>query len=204
MTDKFSPAQETGPASSQIVCASLKKPVTPLELITNIKAAIDRDFFRREAFFDEENLKHFAGAGSVEWDRRPEHALERAVLSNFGTLVEPVLCGGNIFPGIDLSVDKPRQGGRAEGKPLLRLNITQSIAELRFENIEDIFGKEWKRYVLSYPIPSRRYKNPTATMGNQTIDYRLEVGDHSDRILIEFHFDGTLGRLAINGIRDAQ
>lgn len=91
ITAQTSPAASTGQ-----IAASLKSPTTAVELLRNLKEALDRGLLLDVAFYDEDNLKTFFNEQRVKWQTTKQpHRLVGDIDGNQRS-----------FQGLQISVDR--------------------------------------------------------------------------------------------------
>ncbi len=174
--------------------SSIQTPRAPIDIMRNLKIAIDDQLFLRRDFYTDETLTRFFGSSKIRWD-----------LSN----VDPIRLWGyaHDFPG-------PLKPNSTDGSEALdgltvRFRLTASSAGLveadisiefvsprlerpSFSDIEGLFGSGWViEFVLS-PLVGQSRRTPTAPHGNELIVYENAVGPVSVLTRFLFSFDGRV------------
>jgi hypothetical protein len=149
-----------------------------LNLLKNIKRAIDDDLLLDEKFYTEEYLKSYFGAGKILW-RSPGTAAyieELSGVESTNDLIQlyVVRNSGNETPGGDISFS-----------PLDPLNMS-------FEEVENFFGKKWTANPYKIPPYDSVFQPLTHPHGNDRIKYTCAEGSIRTYIGLEFGADGNL------------
>lgn len=165
-------------------------PNTLLELLSNLKTALNQDLLLQKSFYTEDNLEHFSGGHKVIWIEDSQKR-QAAGIIGFDGMLKPVRVGNNTFEGISFSIGRRiMTSGKTEATAGVSFMV--SNPDVTFEHIEGIFGKDWQSFPF-FPLPyGRIFGKPTHPHGNDRIRYVLN-GKHADRsIVIDFHEDGTV------------
>ena len=172
------------------VAASPKSPTTPLELLQNIKLALDQGLPLREDFYTDANLMRLFGGSKVESVTDDPTAGPKDIvrqLSNFGTMVEPVKVGSATISGISLVVHR---SVAADGKisASLSLDLLRPAQNLNFDQVTGLFGPN-----LSVPkkpkLPHMKPAPARQAHGNAEIEYLSGTADNE----FTFNPDAILG-----------
>jgi hypothetical protein len=172
------------------VVTSPKSPTTALELLQNIKFALDQGLPLKEDFYTDANLMRFFGGSKVENVTDDPTAGPRDIirqLSNFGTMVEPVKVGSATISGISLVLHRNvANDGKISAS--LTLDLLRPASNLDFDRVTALFGPNWsvpKKPKLPHmkPAPARQ------AHGNAEIEYLSGDADNE----FTFNPDAILG-----------
>lgn len=189
---QFPTSSDTSTSTTEMF-AMVKKPSTLIELLSNIKVALDNGLLIQDSFYSEANLKHFFGANKISW-RAPENdpGKKWVNVSEFGDMVKPVTVGNNVFSGIDCSAGKT-VNGHEKTNASVKLLFMGSEESLSFEKVVQLFGPGWQQDpYLPFPPSGKIFKTPTHPHGNERIKYVYDNPRGRRSIEIEFGHDGTL------------
>jgi len=176
--------------SAEKIHQKIKRPSTVLELLTNLKVALDQNLLLREDFYTQENLKKISGGDKVFWiGKTPTR--QQAGITEFGGMLRPVRVGNNTFEGVSYSVGRDVLDSE-KIQANAHLSFMASNPDVTFEQIEDVFGKGWQRFPFFPPPTGRKFEPPTHPPGNDRIRYDFDSGHVGRSIVMEFHEDGTL------------
>lgn len=148
-----------------------KKPMTSIDLMRNLKFTFDNHLLLDKDFYTSENLKALFGVQKITWRVENDSTKQWIYLSDFSTIAETVTVGENSFESISFSIERTeRDDGQVTGHAHLFIHNDE---KLKFENIEEIFGRNWKpsQVILS---PHLILLPPTQKHGNAYITYKLE------------------------------
>ena len=169
--------------------STIRTPTTPVEILQNIKFAMDHRLLVRDEFFSNKNLLQLFGGKSVDWATNNSTRREGSI-SGFEGMLEPRRIGAIVLPGIDITFWKIiRENGT------VRTCVDLAMREgndADFESVEKIFGTHWTTSKI-LPSPHRPYVLPTRPHGNQRMDYEARNSNLVDLISMEFNPDATLG-----------
>ncbi len=178
LKDSLAPAKE--------VSDMVKKPATPMELLENIKFALDRDLLLSGDFYTEENLKQFTGGNKVReaYDKKDKRNKWYGI-SDFGAMLEPVKDGGMSFDF--------RRTVQENGKTGVELSlfIRQRDDRMRFEDVEKLFGPSWQ-YSKEFIPDGMKLHSPTREHGNAWISYAVDSAKARGLMKLKFREDATL------------
>jgi hypothetical protein len=172
--------------------AMVKPPTTAFEVLKNLKLAFEHDLLLRKDFYTGENLLHFSGGNKVEWREHTE-GKQWVWISDFGAIAQPIRTKNFTYEGISWSAARTEEkNGKVVGEASLSLIMPNS--GITFDQVERLFGKEWKPYYHSVILPERKIMPPTRPHGNDRIRYVLNSEHVARSVLMEFHSDATLYR----------
>jgi hypothetical protein len=167
-----------------------KLPTTPLELLQNIKFALDQGLPLREDFYAEANLKRIFGGSKVERVTDDPTAGPNDIVrqvSDFGAMAEPVKVGTSTISAITLVLHR---SVASDGKisAMLTLDLLRPAPNLDFDHVTRVFGPNWsvpKKPKLPHmkPAPARQ------AHGNAEIEYMNADADNE----FTFNPDAILG-----------
>lgn len=189
-TEQISSAGDTARSAKEMY-AMIKKPSTLIEVLKNIKLALDQHLLLREDFYTEENLKLFFGGENVAWRKINDPKLQWGDVIDFGSLVEPLILKNMTLEGISITF---LRNVKEDGKTEMRLNLLLRRSNLvGFESIENIFGKGWAPSRDSWRIShGETYIAPTRPHGNERIEYAVNEGDIQSLVDMKFNHDASL------------
>jgi hypothetical protein len=127
-----------GVASVKELYAMVKKPTTPIEVLKNIKFAVDHELLIREDFYTDENLKRFIGGTRVKWGTNKPTS-KSAVVYGLDDIYE----GVRGFPGmgIDVRMDTVDETGKSADHGRIRAGIVVQMGRgLMVEDVERVLG----------------------------------------------------------------
>ena len=159
-------------APARAVPAAFEPPRTLIAFLQNMKRAAEERLLLDEAFYAEANLKNAFAATHVVYGRPLEGFRLYGTVAGFGVLSDGVRLGGNVRENmqLDFTLSAPRDTG-PEGN--LRLSFV--IPRRSFDDIEAVFGKEWKNAAYT-----RRSNDPEPyalrNHGKSAISYTLGAG----------------------------
>ena len=173
--------QKNGVSTKEIY-AMVKKPTMPIELLQNIKFALDHQLLQNEDFYTDENMKSFLGGRKVFWEK-DDHTEKRG---GFVGLDQMVKTERKFNDGISFSFDrKIKENGQVQIELEL---IIFGEHPANFDAVEKIFGTDW-HYPRNRMVRGHGEVIPSATQphGNAHIEYLAGAGDR--QFLIETEFD---------------
>lgn len=151
---------------------SFEPPRTLIAFLQNMKRAAQEGLLVDEAFYAEANLKNAFGAAYVVYGRPVAGFRLYGTVAGFGILADPVRMGGNVREGmqLDFTLSAP-ENAAPEGN----LRLSFAIPKRSFDDIESVFGKEWKPAAyVSRPNDPRPYA--LRHHGSSAISYTLGEG----------------------------
>ena len=170
--------------------STIRTPTTPVEILQNIKFAMDHRLLVRDDFYTDEFLLRLFGGKYIHWFINNSIRQEGSV-RGFEEMFEPHNVGnGIVLPGINIIF---RKNIRENGT--IRTRIEMSMRRENnadFESVEKIFGTHWTPSKI-IPSPHITYLPPTRQHGNQRMDYEKRNSNLVDLINMEFTPDATLG-----------
>jgi hypothetical protein len=181
-------------ASASELYAVVKKPTTPMELLKNIKFALDHELLLRDDFYTDENLMRFLGGSRVEWvDNRP--GLRRVEVRNLGNLFEM----SSSWPGMGISAvlltTDEKNRGYVEGGSRLKGRIgiyPLGDSRMTIEAVESVFGKPtevYNPYAGEKPPYGTKLGPKTHPLGHMAFKYRF---DHpTSKVIVGFDSGGS-------------
>jgi hypothetical protein len=171
-------------------------PTNTLELLINLKEAFDRGLVFGDEFYTDDSLRNFSGATKAAWlDDLPDQ--KRVLLSGFDSIARPVAYRGNVLPNIQFQISKSRTpcgGTRASA----RLSLVEAPCDLRFDNIERLFGTCHEYLPKKVPNPHKKFRRPTHPLGNKRIRYVSSVDELSLSAIFELGADGRFNNCLIS------
>lgn len=169
----------------------IQAPTTLLELVRNIKAAIDQNALPEMHTASDEQLKAWLGGSKISRDPPDPSIPWRTiyVLDFFDAAVQAV-AEVSIFIRINPT-------GR--GQFMADLNCQQSYEQLSFDNVVAALGDGWENHPYFPPPSGKIFKTPTHPRGNSRIRYMHEDALLRQEVIVEFSEDGTLLSLFVNG-----
>lgn len=190
--------EEYNNVSAEELYAMVKIPTRPIEILENIKFALDHDLILREDFYATENLHNFfsienPSMGSTESGQKDIWVRT----SNFGgRLFKPVKFRSSTYPGAQLVLSfKSTELGKVHASIGLSISGLGKVSELNFDAVEKIFGKNWK---LDRTAPLHGPNPPaTAPHGNDIVTYVVDNCCIKRTISIAFYGDGSLSDISI-------
>jgi hypothetical protein len=182
-------------------------PTNILEVLQNVKTALDANLFFEDGFYQPERIQEFFGADHFEGFKPlgvPAGHFERASLTGFESIICPVLIGETFFQGFSVTIDKKYAAKLSEipksenevREVIIRFSCLATAdgernQSLIFENVIGIFGAGWSRDKGMRP-PTRTFAPSTHEMGNEKIQYSWNTETHNKVLDLEFGHDGTL------------
>lgn len=174
--------------------AAISAPKSLLDLMRNIKAAIDSSLILRRDFYSEGNLLRLFGGEKVLWS---------------GDAVDPLHVSGYVYEFSRLGAQTKTPSGAPLDTLTLAFRREMSLTGLieaeilihlpgedanrpSFDDIEDIFGKAWLLDNEQVWPAHKLYKAPTAAHGNDRIVYRSDKPNLTVIAAFEFAFDGRV------------
>jgi hypothetical protein len=184
-----------GVVSAKELYAMVKKPTTPVELLKNIKFALDHELLLREDFYTDGTLKQFIGGTRVEWPyNRPTS--KSAKVSGLGDLYQATR--GAPRMGIDVRLYPAEEDGKIEDHRKIGAAITVQMGRgLTVEDVEGVLGVPTKvsdrhgGIPGPHPEPGQPKTHP---FGNTVIVYPLDKPTSKGRITFTIDGDGTVNR----------
>jgi hypothetical protein len=176
----------------------LKKPVTPLDMLNNVKFALDNHLLIKEEFYSDENLTHFFNGKKINWITRKPAWLFGSVLG-LDHLVESDENKWCIEMSVNFdTVDKngePSIGGKLQGSGGLQMvHDNQLTAEL----VQSVFGVPTE---IVTPNQNYSYKSdfisqgpPTHELGNKVLKYEFSNEKENWVTLFTLRPNGTVNR----------
>jgi hypothetical protein len=168
--------------------ATVEKPTTSLQLLQNLKLALQNDLLLRRDFYAAESLTRFFGveeASSGVGENNPNDIWVRA--KTFGYAVKSAKNDEYVFSGISFSAGlKSKEVGKSSSFVVLAFGLGGPS----FDDMEKVFGKGWvpdKTAPLHGPPPP-----PTAPHGNERLTYMLDDSAVERRLFIQFHGNGLI------------
>lgn len=163
-------------------------PKTILQILSNIKFAVDHGSLLREQFYADEKLRAFSGGTTIWWIDRSATRLY-VHISGFDKVVPSIPVNKISMPGIVIAIERSvESNGNLEG--LARIFVNRPI--FPFEDIEKLFGNQWRNDpILS---PDRVSEKTTHPHGNARITYSYLSNSVPVSITIETGADGSLYR----------
>lgn len=187
--------------SAKEIYRMVKKPENAIELLENIKLAVDDGLVLRQDFYTKENMHNFFGAIGERVDLFPYEGntiisirggdFGYPIKSSLQPLVhdrhpyikdEYILNGAQFSGGINILPD-----GKTKGS--IGFDFEEYDAPTA-EDIEKVFGKNWRQF-----NPMRTDGPPpmaTAPHGNENWDYPIESNLGNGGVGFQFLFNGTL------------
>jgi hypothetical protein len=165
------------------------KPETAVDLLRNIKLAMQSGALLRRGFYDDANLLQYFGGNNVK-SRRSDNQINGDILG----------LDDLVSPGLSIRFSWYEHAGRNIESALLIL-FTNSI-NVGFEDVVRVFGSSWKKAPLEPPIPHRMYDTPTRPHGNEVIIYELRMAGVVQEIRAEFRGDATLYMIYVKGRKE--
>ena len=181
-------AQTTDVAVNQAY-ASIDVPKDLFDLFVNIKFVMDRDLLLREAFYKDEVLRRFFGGSKIIWQRENE-ADKFVEIARFGSMLEPVEVAGRMVGGLTMYAHRAVTPDR-KAKGRLTLSFINPMRP-DFDDVERIFGKDWKYPPPTVASPHKAFRSPTRLHGNEQIIYEISKPPISSYSRFEFAFDGMI------------
>jgi hypothetical protein len=187
--------------STEELCAKVKEPTTLLEILVNIKFAMDHDLLLRSDFFDEQRLMHLFGAEKVEV-KKPKietpFYVVNFVMSGFSKLILPTVRGKNHTGTTDFSLvahKVHKQSRLAEGS--IHWISASREPSLVLENMISVLGSPTKlgfdpmtHQNLDSPPPWPQVK--THRHGGDTAQYSIKTHQVERSMVMTLYPDGTL------------
>ena len=176
------PIAQQSTVSVKDIYPTVMKPTTLIELLQNIKFALDHQLLLKEDFYTDENMKSFLGGRKVflEKDDRTEKR------GGFVGLGQQVKTERKFNDGISFMFDrKIKESGQVHVELEL---IIFGEHPANFDAVEQIFGADW-HYPRNRMVRGHGEVIPSTTQphGNAHIEYLTGTGDH--QFLIEMEFD---------------
>jgi hypothetical protein len=180
----------------QEVLGMTMKPVTPEELLKNIKLALENNLFLREDFYTEDNFRRVFGDYAYSWrDNDAEHKfvdMEPTVQARPSSQGHPCLKSGALSWGVN-SVGGKARGWRARIVGSL-LHADPRCSSFSADLIESLFGKPTKVTAIfenNRPPPHGRnvvFGPKTHPLGHSDIEF--DLGDAAISKIISFEIRG--------------
>jgi hypothetical protein len=152
--------------------AAFEPPRTLMALLQNMKRAAEERRLLDEAFYAETNLKNAFAATHVAYGNQVAGFRLYGTVAGFGVLSDGVRLGGSVRENmqLDFTLSAP-ENAAPEGN--LRLSFV--IPKRSFDDIESVFGKEWKNAAYT---PRANDPEPYALRhhGKSAISYTLGGG----------------------------
>jgi len=123
----------------------LERPRTAIEILQNMKRAAADGLLLDESFYAEANLKQAFAASQVAFGRPAAGYRLYGRVSGFGVLFETVRVGGSTREGGDFTFSLSSPKSSSDAPPVEgRLQLLFVRPTLAFEDIERVFGKDWR------------------------------------------------------------
>jgi hypothetical protein len=143
----LSAAALAGALPARAQARRLERPRTVIALLQNMQRAADEGALLDEAFYGEANLKESFAGQQVAYGRPIQGYRSYGRVSGFGVLFESTRIGSDYREGGDFTFSL----SSAEATPVEgRLQLAFLKPAVRFDVIENIFGKGWKP--AAYPV----------------------------------------------------
>lgn len=187
------------PASAGLVDGLITMVQTPtklIELLRNIKVAVDEDVLVNSRFYSDENLKMWFGGRSIKRDGSDKSTKrDRIEVMDFNDAITKEISA--VDAPMSVGIRRNHMEGRSEVR--LDLCFRDQYKQLSFENVAPVFGEGWEEYPY-FPHPRGRiFKAATHPMGNRRIRYLHDDAIVKQSIVLEFQSDGTLYTLDVHG-----
>ncbi len=179
--------------------ATLIEPRNSLDLLTNLKAAIETDYLQDADFYETGALKSFFGCTEVESGSVSREATTAFRYQFTGT--EQIIPPSRHGDGAQMTLNRIV---RSEGKVEPELHLCPTVfvdlsihflsanTETPFEKVTEIFGGNWSPHREKYESSRRVLAKPTHDHGNETILYNLGNETASKLLKLEFDENGCL------------
>jgi hypothetical protein len=191
--------------STEELCSRVEPPTTGLEILRNIRFAMNNHLLLREDFYHSELLTTIFGAREVELsepDRSSPKCFVGGSLSNFDDIVPRTTINGVEMEGAAFSLDRIYENGILT-TGWIRINI-YSVDDFSYENLIRVFGPANKigpNLVKSQPQGKVTPKQSTHRFANQTMEYM--VVSENTRLSISMDLDSD-GRLSVGSYKATQ
>ena len=170
----------------------VKQPKTPLELIQNIKFALDNELFLRHEFYSEENLRRFFGARNVTVIETTDPTGIASSSVDFGEIVPSITSAGYVIPGVSF---RGGVGPNSTGKQAAAASFSIRAGGPDFYSVQKIFGDTW---IEDRSAPLHGPKSaPTGPHGNERWVFKLESVSAKYDVRMTFGPDGLLSSIGI-------
>jgi hypothetical protein len=175
------------------------KPKTVVDLLHNIKLAIQSGVLLKREFYDDANLLQYFGGVNVQLSTRSLNVIGGSVLG-FDEIVAPTPLNGSFLPGMTLQLSWSRRDGTSiESELILRFGRSTKVG---FDDVVEVFSSAWKKAPLE--LPSAHYTPDPITRrhGNEIIIYEFQTAGVAQQMRVEFKGDGTLYSIYIKGRKE--
>jgi hypothetical protein len=183
---------------------AIARPSTAMDLLRNIKWALDHDAVLRDDFFTRENMKRFFGTAApvkrtldriqARWEFKPSEPELAAMPSNFARFAKCIYAVGRLQPA----------NREIEGGITISCNYDNS-GYPTFDDVRRVFGEKWQDGLKVFgpplhgpPLP------PTAPHGNQAMVYDFDGAQYPlgskvrRRLSVEFRPNASLTSLSLS------
>ncbi len=175
------------------------KPKTAVDLLHNIKLAIQSGALLKREFYDDANLLQYFGGVSVQLSTHSLNVIGGSVLG-FDEIVAPTPFHGSFLPGMTLQFSWSRRDGTSvESELILRFGRSTKVG---FDDVVKVFSSAWKKAPLE--LPSAHYTPDPITRphGNEIIIHEFQTAGVVQEMRVEFKGDGTLYSIYIKGRKE--
>jgi len=178
----------------------MSTPRNAIELLQNIRYAVDNDLLLRKDFYTLDIFIKFIGADNTFGVyKEPQSDQDKFQIGGrrFGYAVvasateETTLVGANYGGGWRKNIDANEHSG------VLNLGFSRSVNKgaISFEDVEKVFGKKW---TLPKEVPVHPPPPSTAKYGNYTLLYRFDDDSFIRIVNIGFDSGGKLRRILVD------
>jgi hypothetical protein len=175
------------------------KPKTVVDLLHNIRLAIQSGALLKREFYDDAYLLQYFGGVNVQLSAHSLDVIGGSVLG-FDEIVAPTPLNGSFLPGMTLQFSWSRRDGTSvESELILRFGPSTRVG---FDDVVQVFSGAWKKAPLE--LPSAHYTPDPITRphGNQIITYEFQTAGVVQEMRVEFKGDGTIYSIYIKGRKE--
>jgi len=178
---KKSAKKETAKSAAKDAHAGVARPVTPADLLRNLKFALDNHLLLTDSFYEEKNLQRFFGNERARWYKLPRPFIRSGKLQGFGSVFAPA---GNDM-AVDVLYKYIVQGTQEKRRAMIGLDVARD-ARATAETVVSVFGIEGR--VVDPAAQEGTGRPRPLTPGNHPVGNKL----------LSYDFDGPASKGSLN------
>ncbi|MDB5803118.1 MAG: hypothetical protein JWN73_440 [Betaproteobacteria bacterium] len=172
--------KEARPAAKDAY-AGVVKPVAPVDLLRNLKFALDHHLLLTDSFYEEKNLQRFFGNERTRWYRLPRPFIRSGKLQGFGGVFAPSGDG----MAVDVLYKYIVQGTQEKRRAMIGLDVVRD-ARATAETVVSVFGIEG--HVVDPAAQDAPGRAQPLTPGNHPVGNKV----------LSYDFDGSASKGSLN------
>ena len=173
--------------------AGVARPATPVELLRNLKFALDHHLLLTDSFYEERNLQRFFGNQHASWYKLPRPFIRSGKLQGFAGVFEPA---GNAM-AVDVLYKYVVQGAQEKRRAMIGMDVARD-PRATAESVVSVFGIEG--HVVD-PATQGTPGRPLALtpgehpVGNKVLSYDFDGPASKGTLNIMINGDGTIANI---------